>query len=79
MQNSAVSGALTYRELCMAARNEEQWKAEMRRRKQYRGTVPTDVSDPKKTEGKSEGRPRSSTTKQGGSSSNKQPPHTEHY
>jgi hypothetical protein len=36
MQNSTVSGALTYQELCMAARNEEQRKAEMKKRRQYR-------------------------------------------
>ena len=36
MQNSTVSGALTYQELCMAACNEEQRKAKMKKRRQYR-------------------------------------------
>ena len=38
MQSATVSGALTYRELCMAARTEEQRKAEMRKRRQYRSS-----------------------------------------
>ena len=35
MQNSTVAGASTYKSLCMAAQNEEQRKAEMKRRWQY--------------------------------------------
>ena len=35
MQSPAVSGALAYHELCMAARNEEKRKAELRKRKSY--------------------------------------------
>ena len=38
MHNPAVSGALTYKELCMGARNEELRKAEMKKRRQYRGS-----------------------------------------
>ena len=36
MQNATVVSALTYQDLCMAARTEEQRKAEMRKRRQYR-------------------------------------------
>ncbi len=35
MRRPSVSGALTYRELCMAAQNEEKRQAEMQKRKQY--------------------------------------------
>ncbi len=35
MRSPSVSGALTYKELCMAAKNEEKRQAEMRKRKQY--------------------------------------------
>ncbi len=35
MQSPVVSGALAYHELCMAARNEEKRKAELRKRKSY--------------------------------------------
>ena len=36
MKSSAVSGALAYPELCLAAKNEEQRQAELRRRQEYR-------------------------------------------
>ena len=35
MQNPSVSGALTYQELCMAARNEEKRQTELRKRRMY--------------------------------------------
>jgi len=35
MQNPSVSGALTYQELCMAARNEEKWQAKLQKRRMY--------------------------------------------
>ena len=35
MQNPSVSGALTYQELCMAARNEEKRQAELQKRRMY--------------------------------------------
>ena len=43
MQNPAVSGALSYQELCMAARNEEKRKVEMRKRQLYQSAATTDV------------------------------------
>ena len=36
MYNPSVSGALTYQELCMAARNEEKRQAELQKRRMYR-------------------------------------------
>ena len=39
MRAPAVSGAQTYRELCVAARNEEKRLDELRKRKQYQGPV----------------------------------------
>ena len=36
MQNPSVSGALTYKTLCIAARNEEQRMEEMKKRRNYR-------------------------------------------
>ncbi len=36
MQSAAVSGALTYTELVMAAKNEEQRQAELKKRSNYR-------------------------------------------
>ena len=38
MQSPSVSGALSYKELCMAAKNEEKRKAELRKRRTYRST-----------------------------------------
>ena len=38
MQSPSVSGALSYKELCMAAKNEEKMKAELRKRRTYRST-----------------------------------------
>ena len=38
MQNPSVSGALAYKELCMAARNKEKRQAEMKKREQYRSS-----------------------------------------
>ena len=35
LQSSAVSGAVSYPELCMAAKTEEQYQAELKRRQQY--------------------------------------------
>ena len=44
MRNPSVSGALAYKELCMATRNEERRQAEMRKREQYRTTRSGDGS-----------------------------------
>ena len=38
MRNPSVSGALAYKELCMATRNEEKRRAEMKKREQYRSS-----------------------------------------
>ena len=36
MKSSAASGTLAYPELCVAAKSEEQYQAELRQRQQYR-------------------------------------------
>lgn len=35
MKSSAVSGAVSYPELCLAAKSEEQHRAELKKRQQY--------------------------------------------
>ena len=50
MHNPAVSGALTYQELCMAARNEERRKAELQKTKHYRRITTEDTLDQKKAD-----------------------------
>lgn len=44
MQSPNVSGALTYKELVMAAKNEERRQAELKKRKQYLGTPKASAS-----------------------------------
>ena len=56
MQNSAVSGALTYKELYMAARNEEQRRAEMKKRRQYWSNDPGDTADQRRVDNKQKNR-----------------------
>ena len=75
MHNPAVSGALTYKELCMAARNEEQRIAEMKKRKLYRSTAPTDILGTKKSENqkKNDGRPRPFISRQSGGNAGRLP------
>jgi len=50
MQNPAVSGALSYQELCMAARNEEKRKGEMLKRQLYRSAATAGIQGWKGTD-----------------------------
>ena len=50
MQNPSVSGALTYKTLCMAARNEEQRREEMKKRRNYRNGGHGEQEDSKRRE-----------------------------
>ena len=64
MRSPAVSGALTYTELCIAAKNEEKRRAELAKRNQYRRpnqqkSQETKQESPRKTAGQS---PRTTNT-----------------
>ena len=50
MQNPSVSGALSYKTLCMAARNEEQRREEMKKRRNYRDGDHSEHKDLKRRE-----------------------------